>query len=38
MCSESGSNGWEKNDRRGKLGQVRWEAVMFLFNVANLNV
>jgi len=28
---------WEKNGRRGKLGQdrleVRWEAVMFLFNL-----
>jgi hypothetical protein len=33
---------WEKNGERGKLGQDRvegrWEAVMFLFNVVNLNV
>jgi len=29
--------GWEKNGKTGKLGQdrleVRWEAVMFLFNL-----
>jgi len=35
-------NGWEKNGKTGELGQdrleVRWEAVMFLFNVVNLNV
>ena len=33
---------WEKNGKTGELGQdrleVRWEAVMFLFNVVNLNV
>ena len=32
----------EKNGKTGMLGQdrleVRWEAVMFLFNVVNLNV
>jgi hypothetical protein len=32
----------EKNGKTGELGQdrleVRWEAVMFLFNVVNLNV
>jgi len=32
----------EKNGERGKLGQERlevgWEAVMFLFNIVNLNV
>jgi len=36
---QSGNQGkpWEKNGERGKLGQdrleVRWEAVMFLFNL-----
>ena len=32
----------KKNDKTGELGQdrleVRWEVVMFLFNVVNLNV
>ena len=32
----------QKNCKTGELGQdrlkVRWEAVMFLFNVVNLNV
>ena len=38
----SPQNSWEKNGKTGELGQdrleVRWEAVMFLFNVVNLNV
>ena len=33
---------WEKHGKTGTLGQdrleVRWEAVMFLFNVVSLNV
>ena len=37
-CSQT----WETNGKTGKLGsegsRFRWEAVMFLFNVVNLNV
>ena len=42
MLSGEHAKHWEKNGKTGMLGQdrleVRWEAVMFLFNVVNLNV